>query len=74
MGVVDKRGRLEQEVFEYRRARDGTIFISWRGRVVTTVRGDQARKLLSRLEGAGAREVQLALAKATGHFKHGNER
>ncbi len=60
--------------FAYRITQDGRVLISWRGRLVTTVAGDAAAKLRARLDGADPRSVQLALAKATGNFKRGNER
>lgn len=60
--------------FAYRVTQDGRILISWRGRLVTTVAGAAAAKLRARLAGAGPQDVQLALAKATGNFKRGNER
>jgi hypothetical protein len=74
MGRIDKRGRLEEQEFSYRCSKDGTVFISWKGRVVTTLTGEKCRKLQSQLLGADERGQQLLLAKATGHFKHGNER
>ncbi len=60
--------------FTYRLAQDGRVLISWRGKLVVTIAGAAAAKLRARLEGAGAQAVQLALAKATGNFKRGNER
>ena len=64
----------EPEGFDYRRTRDGRVFVSWRGRVVTTLQGDEAARLLKRLEAADDRAVQMALAKVTVNFKRGNER
>ncbi len=63
-----------EPVFTYRLAQDGRVLISWRGRLVTTVAGSAAAKLRARLSGANPAAVQLALAKATGNFKRGNER
>ena len=65
---------LADEPFSYRMTKDGRIRISCAGRVVTTLVGAAARKLASRLESADARQAQLVMAKATGHFKQGNER
>ena len=65
---------LDHEAFTWRGAKDGTVFISWQGRVVTTVRGPEGLRLHAKLAGAEPRAVQLALAKATGHFKRGTER
>jgi hypothetical protein len=71
---IDQRGKLDETVFAYRATKDGKIFIAWQGKIVTTLSGDRARKLLQQIEGADHKTAQLALAKATGHFKHGNER
>lgn len=75
---VDQRGRLDAEPFAYTATKDGQVRISYDGRMVTTVAGDQGLRLARRLERAQAdgqpAQVQLLLAKATGNFKHGNER
>lgn len=60
--------------FAYRLTQDGRVLISWRGRLVTTVAGAAADRLRARLQGADPAQIQLALAKATGNFKRGNER
>jgi len=71
---VDQRGRLELEPFGYVTTKNGQVRISYDGRVVTTLAGDHASRLIRRLEGAEPTQVHLLLAKATGNFKHGNER
>ncbi len=71
---MDERDPLGDEPFSYRETKDGRVFISFRGRVVTTLAGASARKFASRVGAASTSEAQLAMAKATGHFKHGNER
>jgi hypothetical protein len=60
--------------FEYRTTKDGKIFISYEGRHVTTLKGGQVRAFIERVVDADEDKVQLALAKATGNFKRGNER
>ena len=62
------------EVFSYRAHKDGTVRIAYRGKVVTTLAGKEAGRFLARVEGADTAQVQLAMAKATGNFKRGNER
>jgi hypothetical protein len=64
----------DEGVFSYRAHKDGTVRIAWRGRVVTTLAGREAARFLSRIEGADSTQAQLAMAKATGNFKRGNER
>jgi hypothetical protein len=74
MSDIDKRNRFEEDLFSYRVTRDGKVFISWQNRQIMILKEEKARKLLAQLETADRRQVQLALAKITGHFKHGNER
>ena len=72
--MVDRRGILDEEVFTYRVTKDGKVFISSRGKHVTTLAGKRAGAFIVSIKGADDKEVQLIMAKATGHFKHGNER
>ena len=65
---------MPDAVFSYRAAKDGTVFIAWHGRTVTTLKGAKAQNFLRRIERVDAAEAQLILAKATGNFKRGNER
>jgi hypothetical protein len=68
-------GEAEDEaVFDYRASKDGKVFISWRGKQVTILRGEQARRFLAQIESGTTEEAQLAMAKITGNFKRGNER
>lgn len=70
----DRPEPLGSEPFSYRTTRQGNVFISYRGREVTTLAGAAARQFLARIEGADPQQTQLAMAKATGNFKRGNER
>ena len=74
MTVTDQRGVLEGEPFSWRATKGGTVFISWRGKTVTTLKGKAAVAFLAKVEGQDDRAAQLAMAKATRHFKHGTER
>lgn len=60
--------------FGYRATRNGLVFISWRGRDVTVLKGAAARRFIDRVSGASEHDAQRTMARATGHFKHGNER
>ena len=62
------------EQFSYRITKDGKILIYWQGRQVVVLKGTRAQKLLAELPGMDPAQEQLALAKATGNFKRGNER
>ena len=70
----DKHGVLENGIFDYRAAKDGKVFISWHGKQITILSGKTAEKFLAKAETADFMEVQLLMAKATGNFKHGNEK
>ena len=74
MAEVDKRGRLEEQVFDYEATKDGRVFIYWQRKHVTTLKGDKARKFLAQVEGTDEHDAQLVMAKVTGNFKRGNER
>lgn len=71
---IDKRGKLDEEVFAYRITKDKKVFISWHGKQVTTLSGSNAEDFIAGIEDAEGKEAQLLMAKATGHFKHGNEK
>ncbi|MFD1356995.1 hypothetical protein ACFQ4X_03715 [Fictibacillus halophilus] len=75
MGNIDKRKRLEEEVFTYRVTKNNMVFIDYHGKQVTTLKGKEAEKIIKRIEQAATdHEVQLILAKVTGNFKRGNEK
>jgi hypothetical protein len=71
---VDARNRLDEEVFSYRAAKDGRIIFYWHGKPVKSVAGAEAQKFLQRIAGLESKDAQLVMAKATGNFRHGNER
>ena len=74
MTPIDARGKLAELPFSYRVRKSGEIQISWQGRVVTTIRGLAAEQFLARMDQASDDEAQHLMARATGNFKHGNER
>lgn len=69
----DKRNRLEETVFAYRLSKDGRVFISWRGKEVSTLKGRAAEKFLRKLAPSSFREAQPVIAKATDTFRHGGQ-
>lgn len=71
---IDKRGKLDEGVFTYRITKDKKVFISWHGKQVTTLSGSRAENFIADIKSADGKEAQLVMAKATGHFKHGNEK
>ncbi len=72
--ALDERERLREEPFDYKFTKNGKAMIYFEGRQIMTLSEKQANKLRSRIEGQDDFAVQLALAKVTGNFKHGNER
>ena len=66
--------RLEKDRFDFRETKNGLVQISYKGRTVTTLTGKEAQRFVAKISGRTSRECQLLMAKATGHFKHGNER
>ncbi len=74
MGEIDKRGVLDDEIFSYRALKDGKVLIYWHEKHVTTLPGKAAEKFIAKIAGLDGKDAQLFMAKATGNFKHGNER
>ena len=72
--AIDKRGILDGDVFSYRVTKDQKVFISYYGTQVTSLVGSKALLFLEEIQGAGHKDAQLILAKATGNFKRGNEK
>ncbi len=74
MGNVDKRNRLEEEIFTYNINKDNKVFIFWNGKQIMILAGNESEKFIRIIKTADPKESQLILAKVTGNFKHGNER
>jgi hypothetical protein len=74
MSQIDKRNRFAEDIFSYQATKSGKVFISFHGKQVTILQGKPAEKFLVKIKDADRRSAQLIMAKATGHFKHGNER
>lgn len=64
---------LADNPFDYRITKDGRVLVSRGGRLIVTVAGADARRLISLL-GADDDEDQQLLARATGNYRRGNER
>lgn len=74
MGDIDQRGKLAENPFSFRTTKDRKVFIHWNGKQVMVLKGKAAEKFLAEINDADEHQAQLLMAKATGHFKHGNER
>ena len=71
---IDERDRLKENPFDYKFTKAGKMMIFYEHRQIMMLSEKQAVKLNRKLDQAGEFDKQLLLAKATGHFKHGNER
>lgn len=64
---------LEDDPFDYQITKSGLLLIRRGGRVVMELGGKKAAALIPKL-GRDADTDQHLLARATGHYRHGNER
>jgi hypothetical protein len=61
------------ELFDHRITKDGTLLVSRGGRLILTLSGARAARVISRL-GHGEEADQQVLARITGNYRRGNER
>ena len=72
--TIDKRSKLDEKIFTYRITKDKKVFILFHGKQVTTLSKNKAEEFITKIAGKDEKDAQLIMAKATGHFKHGNEK
>ena len=65
---------IQKIQFRFEDRKDDHVTIYHLGKVVTTLSGRSAIRFLNQVIGADTDKQQLAMAKATGNFKRGNER
>lgn len=65
---------LSAAPFSYRETKSGLTQISYEGRRVMTLSGAESRRFIAKISALDSDGAQLAMAKVTGHFKHGTER
>ena len=65
---------LAADPFGWRTTPDGKVFVSRGGRQIVVVAGARGAKLAAQLAVADEAAAQQLLARATGHYRHGNER
>lgn len=70
---TDRRGRLEDEPFTVKVARD-KVLVEFRGRLVRTLVGRDADEVARAMAAGDEVALQLLVARKTGNFKRGNER
>jgi hypothetical protein len=74
MTAKTDKNPLEDSPFDYRKYKNGNVSISWKNKEVMTLKGVNAEKFLATVENVDELDAQMAMAKITGNFKHGNER
>ncbi len=60
--------------FTYRVRKNGEVEIFHRGRLASTLRGNDAEGFRQEAGEEGSPEAQQLMARVTGNYKHGNER
>jgi hypothetical protein len=60
--------------FTYRVRKNGEVEIFHRGRLASTLRGNDAQDFRQGTQVEGSTEAQQLMARITGNYKHGNER
>ena len=60
--------------FTYRVRKNGEVEIFHRGRLATTLRGNDAEDFKQEAGEEASEEAQQLMARVTGNYKHGNER
>jgi len=74
MGNLDERDRLKDNPFDYQMTKANKMMIFFHDKMIMTLSEKKSIKLDAKLTVADEFNQQLILAKATGNFKHGNER
>ena len=67
---------MAKEQFSYRITKNGKLFVHWygkHGKREIVLKGARAEKLIRELPAMPSEQQQLALGRATGNFKRGNE-
>lgn len=72
--MTDLPDGLAEDPFDHQVTKSGQVRVSRGGRVVVTVAGRDADKLIARLADADEVLTQHLLARATGNYRRGNER
>jgi len=70
MAKIDQRDKLKENPFDYQITKQGKTLLYYEGRQIMTLGIKETLKLEKKLLGKDDFDVQLVLAKATGHFKH----
>lgn len=70
MSKVDQRDKLKNNPFDYHINHQDKTRITYLGKHIMTLSEKESYKLQKKILSKNGFEVQLVLAKITGHFKH----
>lgn len=73
MSNIDQRDKLKENPFSYSVTKAMKMFIYYEGKQIMILSEKETKKLMPRIQNKSEFDIQLALAKVTGNFKHGNE-
>ena len=65
---------LDEDPFEYRATKGGTVIISRGGKRVKTLGSRDSQKFLNRIQEWSEDRIQVEMARVTGNYKRGNEK
>jgi len=65
---------LADEPYSFKEMKDGRVHILHNNKPAVTLKGKAATRFSRRISATTPRDAQLAMAKATGQFRFGNER
>jgi len=68
--IMDKRGKLQSDPFTYRLTKDGKLIVYRGNKQIKIISGRKADDFAMMVRSSDEIEIQLALAKLTGHYKH----
>jgi hypothetical protein len=71
---MSREDLISEAPFTYRATKSELAQISYKGKVVMTLSGIESRRFIAKISTLDSDGAQLAMAKVTGHFKHGTER
>lgn len=74
MCPIDQRKLLDENPFDYQVFKNNKVQIFYKNKAIMLLRPENGLKLIKTIENASDHDIQLALAKITGNFKHGNEK
>lgn len=66
--------KLFEHPFSYKLTKDNKLIVFRDNKQIKIIKGNEGLRFYHFAKSASEEEIQLKLAKLTGHYKHGNER